>query len=65
VDFRIRPEPSPDERDAIELALRRLIERPELPPQYTSPWRRAGIAETVGAQAADARPRTSFGATRA
>jgi hypothetical protein len=58
------PRPEPDERKAIELALRRLIARGSLPAQYTSAWRNAGLREAVQSQAG-ARPRSSFGATRA
>jgi hypothetical protein len=68
VDAEIRPEPTPEEREAIEHALERLLAGPELPPAYTSAWREAGIAENIefGKTAyATARPRNSPGATRA
>jgi hypothetical protein len=48
MDVVIEPQPSPEEREAIELALARLQDD-ELPPEYRSPWRRAGIAENVEA----------------
>jgi hypothetical protein len=49
VDVVIEPEPSPEEREAIELALGRLLEDEAVPPAYRSAWRRAGIAENVEA----------------
>jgi hypothetical protein len=64
MEVAIRPEPRGPEREAIEAALARLLRPRVLPPQYVSEWRQAGLSEAVGAQAA-ARPRTSFGATRA
>jgi hypothetical protein len=64
MDVEITPRPEPEQRAAIELALRRLIGRGKVPPAYTSAWRQAGIREAVEAQAG-ARPRSSFGATRA
>jgi hypothetical protein len=48
MDVVIEPEPSPEERDAIELMLAQLQDD-ELPPEYRSGWRRAGIAENVEA----------------
>jgi hypothetical protein len=60
----IRPEPLDPERKAIEAALAALLGPRTLPPQYSSEWRQVGLREAVGAQAV-ARPRTSFGATRA
>jgi hypothetical protein len=68
VELEIRPEPAPEERAAIEIALERLPAGPALPPAYTSGWRAAGIAENIelGRTAyATARPRSSPGATRA
>ena len=64
MDVAISPDPRPGEREAIEAALRKLIRGDKLPPAYTSAWRRAGLEQVVADQAA-ARPRTSFGATRA
>jgi hypothetical protein len=40
----IRPEPSPEEREAIEEALARLISPA---PDPRSPWWRAGVAEDL------------------
>jgi hypothetical protein len=48
VDVDIRPEPDPDEREAIETALRKLIAGAALPPAYTSAWRQVGIREAAG-----------------
>jgi hypothetical protein len=64
MDMEIKPEPAAEERAAIEVALRRLRARIATPPAYTSAWRKAGLREAVEAQAV-ARPRRSFGATRA
>jgi hypothetical protein len=57
VDVEINPEPRPDEREVIEVALRKLIAGRSLPPAYRSAWREAGIREAVSFQAADALPR--------
>ena len=64
MDVEIRPEPESDERQAIEAALRRLMGRGTQPAAYTSAWRKAGLREAVEPYAG-ARPRNSFGATRA
>jgi hypothetical protein len=64
VGIELKPEPEPKEREAIEVALQRLLARGNLPAAYTSAWRQAGIRTAVEDQAA-ARPRSSFGATRA
>jgi uncharacterized protein YbcV (DUF1398 family) len=64
MDIEISPEPSPEERDAIEGALRRLLARDASPPAYASAWWKAGVREAVEAQAL-ARPRNRLGATRA
>ena len=64
MDVEIKPEPGPDEREAIELALRRLLTRGKLPHAYTSLWRREGLREALEDQVA-VRPRRSLGATRA
>ena len=61
----ITPDPEPQQRAAIEAALQTLLEGAGQPAVYASAWRRAGLADAVSDQAADARPRTSFGATRA
>jgi hypothetical protein len=66
VDVEIVPEPGPEDREALEQALRKLIAGRTLSPAYTSAWREAGIREAVEeVQTAGARPRSSFGATRA
>jgi hypothetical protein len=59
----ISPEPAPEEREAIEAALRKLIQGRTVPAAYESVWRQAGIREAV--DQAVARPRSSFGAARA
>jgi hypothetical protein len=48
VELIIRPEPDPEEREALALALERLLSSAEVPPAYTSRWRAAGIAENLG-----------------
>jgi hypothetical protein len=68
MDVQITPEPGPEEREAIEAALRRLIGRGSVPAAYRSAWRKAGLQEAVEPEPepqAGARPRRSFGATRA
>ena len=40
----VTPEPSPDEREALERALARLLEEPAEP---RSPWWREGIRESL------------------
>jgi hypothetical protein len=59
----IKPEPSPEERTAIEGALARVLAAPS---RLRSAWREAGVRENTqdDAQAA-ARPRKRPGATRA
>jgi len=47
VEFVSRPEPDPQAREAIALALERLLEAGELPPSYESRWRAEGIAENL------------------
>jgi hypothetical protein len=47
VEFVTRPEPDPEEREAVALALERLFAANELPPAYASRWRAAGIAENL------------------
>jgi hypothetical protein len=64
MDVKITPKPEPEEREAIELALRRLIGRGPLPAAYASAWRKAGLRDALEPYAG-ARPRRSFGATRA
>ena len=68
MEAEIRPEPSPEERRALELALERLLAGPALPAAYTSGWREAGIAENIEFRKtayATTRPRNRPGATRA
>jgi hypothetical protein len=64
MDIEIKPEPAPEEREAIEAAVRRLVNGATQPAAYTSSWRKAGLREALDPYAA-ARPRKSFGATRA
>jgi hypothetical protein len=47
VDFVTRPEPDPEAREAIALALECLLVADELPPAYASRWRAVGIAENL------------------
>ena len=47
VEFITRPEPDPEERKAVALALERLFAAEELPLAYASRWRAAGIAENL------------------
>jgi hypothetical protein len=48
VEFMIRPEPDSEEREALALALERLMSADEVPLSYRSRWRAAGIAENLG-----------------
>jgi hypothetical protein len=46
--YSFRPEPEPREREALELALDRLLaDDADEPPAYGSEWRRAALAEGV------------------
>jgi len=47
VEFVTRPEPDPDEREAVALALERVFGADGLPSAYVSRWRAAGIAENL------------------
>jgi hypothetical protein len=47
VEFSIRPEPDPEEQDAVALALERLFAADELPLAYRSRWRAEGVAENL------------------
>jgi hypothetical protein len=47
VEFVLEPEPEPAEREAITVALERLLAGASEPPAYRSRWREAGIAENV------------------
>jgi hypothetical protein len=51
VDVEIRPEPRPEEREAILAALEKLMTRDAAGP-YVSAWRVEGIKENLG-EAAD------------
>ena len=52
MDYEIRPEPTPAEREALIAALERLLAYegglPEVPAAYRSKWRQAGLRESVG-----------------
>jgi hypothetical protein len=62
VDVAITPQPPPEDREALVAGLERLVLQvgPALPEQYRSAWRRIGLVEAPGAEAADA-----FGPRRA
>jgi len=47
VEFSIRPEPNPEEQDAVALALERLFAADKLPLAYRSRWRAAAVAENL------------------
>ena len=51
MDYAITPEPTPEERAALIVALERLLARDGgalgAPPAYTSAWRQAGVRENV------------------
>lgn len=44
MDLEIKPEPSPEEREALELALARLLAQPDDP---RSAWWREGVGENL------------------
>ena len=46
MELEIRPEPGPEEREAILASLERLL-RPEPPAAYRSAWRTQAIRENV------------------
>ena len=48
MEFTIRPEPDSEEREALAVALERLLSAGEVPLAYRSRWRAAGIAENLG-----------------
>jgi hypothetical protein len=48
VDFIVRPEPDPEERKALMVAVERLLAGADVPPAYKSRWRSDGIAENLG-----------------
>jgi hypothetical protein len=47
VELVIEPEPDPKARDALTLALARLLQDDAPPPVYESAWRRSGIVENA------------------
>ena len=47
MDFVARPDPDPEAREAIALALERLLWSDQPPPAYRSRWRAEGIAENL------------------
>jgi len=49
VEFLVSPEPDPEEREALALALERLLPAADVPPAYASRWWSAGIADNLGA----------------
>jgi len=60
MDFIARPEPDPEAREALSLALGRLLAGDEPPPAYRSRWRAEGITENLdGEDEAPARRRTT------
>ena len=60
MDFIARPEPDPEAREALSLALGRLLAGDEPPPAYRSGWRAEGIAENLdGEDEAPGRRRTT------
>jgi hypothetical protein len=66
VDFEIAPEPADAEREAIVVALERLLSREPVPAAFRSDWRAEGLRENIEDEdQAGARPRSNPGATRA
>ena len=53
MDYEITPEPTPEERAPLIVALERLLAQDgevlAAPPPYTSEWRKAGVRENVDA----------------
>ena len=47
MEFVTRPEPDPEGREALALAVERLLEAEALPSAYASRWRAEGIAENL------------------
>jgi hypothetical protein len=54
MDAEIRPEPGPEEREAILAALEELLAEEGLPAAYRSAWRAEGIRENLEQQAEEA-----------
>ena len=50
VDFEARPQPDPEQEEALTVALERLLAGDVLPAPYRSRWRAEGIAENVGGE---------------
>jgi hypothetical protein len=65
MEFKLEPEPAPEEREVVTIALKRLLGGERVPPAHRSAWRRLGVIENLGDCYATARPRSSPGATRA
>ena len=51
MEFELVPEPDPKAREAVELALERLLAENETPAGYRSRWRAVGIAENLDDEA--------------
>jgi hypothetical protein len=47
VEFEARPEPGPEQEEALMLALERLLAGEAVPRAYLSRWRAEGIVENV------------------
>jgi hypothetical protein len=50
MEFISRPELDPEEREAVALALERLLNPAEVPAAYESGWRAQGIDENLGSE---------------
>jgi hypothetical protein len=50
VEFETRPQPEPEQEEALTIALERLLAGDVLPAPYRSPWRAEAIAENVGGE---------------
>lgn len=48
MDFVVSPDPAPQDREAIAVALEQALAFDEPPAAYKSAWRRAGIAANLG-----------------
>lgn len=48
MEFLVEPEPDPEERKALMVALERLLTGADVPPAYKSRWRAIGIVENLG-----------------
>ena len=47
MDFETRPQPDPEQEEALTLALERLLAGDVMPSAYRSRWRAEGVAENV------------------